>query len=388
MCYIKLFVCSLLLVTISAAPIEQNNLAFQRYAQTLNNPKLIPFLSECLPKATSKKDAIFCNTYFDMLLHLNEDPSAQNILEIQSSSGREDIVKNFCTHFIENIPKTSNVTMYTEDVEQFYKIIVTDENCKTFCLDLDSDLKKTVKHKCVLLSWGYDSIARTRLIDATKVKTVSSNVEETAAHQPDPNAVVAPVIPPNQIKFVDQTKENVGSQIKQTEQSKTIVPVNEITLKENSQLPSKIVTPEPQTLLSAEDRKPIDTIPSSSEKNKNTEKSEDLDSSKNPINDPKLSEQSVIEPSESDLIEEKEVKEVDIPDVTESSDLNSALNLDENGNDNNAFDRQQNNGKTDKLCNRENVSIIFLFQTKIPMLMPIPMTMKVLDTHQICRKIK
>lgn len=349
MCYIKLFVCSLLLVTISAAPIEQNNLAFQRYAQTLNNPKLIPFLSECLPKPINRKDEIFCNAYFDMLLHLNEDPTAQNIVEIQSSSGRDEIVKNFCSHFIENVPKTSNVTMFTSDVEQFYKIIVTDENCKTFCLELDSDLKKTVKQKCVLLSWGYDSIARTSVIaDATKDKTVSSNLEDTADHQLDPNSVVASVIAPNPIKFVEQTKINTGIQTKDEEQPKTFVPVNEIPLKENS--PSKSVTPESQNVLSSEDKKPIDTIPSSSEKMKNSKKivpfeppTEDLDSSKNPINDPKLSEQSAIEPSETDLIDEKDAK-VEDP-ATESSALNSALNLDENGNDNNAFDMPENNGK-------------------------------------------
>lgn len=342
MCYLKLFVCSLLFFTITAAPIAQNITIFQRYQQTLINPKILPFLSECLPKATGKASEIFCNSYFDMLQHFNQDPTAQEILETQSFYTRDEIVKGFCADFNKIVPKTSNVTINQKYVEQFYEFIVNQDNCKTFCKEFDDDLKSTIKQKCVLLSYGYNVIrnsAETKLLlddksDKGKVMTNPSNVStnEDKVQNTDTNSIVQQEISPN------NEPNKLHEEIKD-ELAKFLIPIPKVidlqSKKESIQIPINKVTVEPQIVLSSEDKKPIDTIISSSEK---TEKkisvepsTDDLESIGNqPANDSKLPEQNLIDPNE---IEPKDDK-MDEPIATEE---NPALNLDEAGS-NNAFD--------------------------------------------------
>lgn len=343
MSYLKLCVCSLLFFTITAAPIEQNITIFQRYKQTLMNPKILPVLLECFPKPTGKASEIFCNSYFDILHNLNQDPTVQEILETLNFYARDEVVKGFCADFNKIVPKTSNVTTYQNYVEQFYEFIVNQDNCKTFCIKSDSDLKNSINQKCVLLSYGYNvirnSAEKKHLLDdksdKTKVMTNSLNVPTNAANveKPDTNSVVQPEISPKQL---DEINKETNSKIKD-EQSKFLIPipkVSDVQPKESIQVAINKVTVEPQIILSAEDKKPINTVFSSSEK---TEKkiifeppTDQLESVVNPGNDSKLPEHTVIDPNET---EEKEVK-LDEPVATEE---NQALNLDEAGN-NNAFE--------------------------------------------------
>lgn len=358
MCYLKLILCSLLFFTITtAAPIDlqtqniTNSQIFIKYADNLMHPKILGFLSECLPKPTNRKGEIFCNAYFDMLTHLNEVPTLQTIYDIQNNSARNEIIENFCTNFKENIPKTSNVTMYEKDVEQFYEIIVVKNNCDAFCLELNADMEKSIKQKCILISWGYNSIAKKRLTDSTtQVTTNLSKItsNEVIPVKPDSNAIVPEITPVEKVQ--EEIKKAVDGKIKEEtpkDDTQVLYPKDNTThLKQSIQIPNKTVSVAPQSELSADDVKPLDTIPSS-------EKTE-IKSSVEPINPigdefdavinsaDELPDNSVVaDPNEDTVKKSEKVEDV----ITES-----VLNLNENGNDNNPFDNNsldavESNGK-------------------------------------------
>lgn len=335
MCYLKLFVFSLLFLSITAAAIQQNLNIFQRYHQTLNNSKILPFISECIGKPT-KASEMYCSAYFDMLNNLNTDPTVEEILETLNLYTNDVIVEGFCVEFKELVPKTSNNTIYQKFVEQFYRFIVEQDNCKSFCIEIDSDLKNIIKPKCIMLSYGYKVIRNSALTkpldDKTVMITNPSNVSTNVVNtpKPDTNSIVQPEANP----IVE-----IANKIKEDEQVKNIIVHNPKEIEEHSkeliQTPIKKVTDATQVVLGSEDVKPINTVLSSSEK---TEKkdlveppTEDLDSILNQGNDSKFPEQ--IDPNEMD---DKNLKPFDET-VTDEN----IVNLDENVN-NNPFD---SNGK-------------------------------------------